>query len=151
MSNARVKKGVVVSDDEDEEVTSKAHKTITWLTLDSERSLAAMMDIDDGLLSQTVPKIANQPVDQVVRASHLSSHHPDDVMDDTGDEVDQTDLDTLISSLSEEEEEDIKPQAKRKYRKVVPVGCNGLKKCRVLKSRTTNDAKGYMHMFTIPK
>jgi DNA polymerase delta subunit 3 len=76
------------------------------------------------------------------------------VPDDTGDEVDQTDVDALISSLGEEEEdedEDVKPQAKkRKSRKVVPVGRNGLKKRRVLKSRTTTDAKGYMRMFTIP-
>ncbi|KAG2071181.1 hypothetical protein BDR04DRAFT_1098917 [Suillus decipiens] len=129
MSNARLKKGVVVSDDEDEEVPSKAHKKITRSTSDSERSLAAMMDIDD---------------DQVVRASRLSSRRPDDVVDDTGDEVDQTDLDALISSLGEEEE-DIKPPAKkRKSKKVVPVGRNGLKKRRVLKSRTTTDAKGYM-------
>ncbi|KAG2073371.1 hypothetical protein BDR04DRAFT_1094831, partial [Suillus decipiens] len=114
MSNARVKKGVV-------------H---TRPTSDSERSLTAMMDIDD---------------DQVVRVSRLSSRCPDEVVDDTGDEVDQIDLDALISSLGEEEE-DIKPQAKkRKSKKVVPVGRNGLKKCRVLKSRTTTDAKGYMH------
>ncbi|KAG1759461.1 DNA polymerase subunit Cdc27-domain-containing protein [Suillus occidentalis] len=118
MSNARVKKGVVVSDDEDEQVPSKVHKNITWSTSDSERSLAAMMDIDD---------------DQVVRASRLSSCRPDDVVDDTGDEVEQTDR------------EDVKPQAKkRKPKKVVPVGHNGLKKRRVLKSRTTTDAKGYM-------
>ncbi|KAG2341908.1 hypothetical protein BDR05DRAFT_964981 [Suillus weaverae] len=130
MSNARVKKGVVVSDDEDEQVLSKSHKKITRSTSDSERSLAAMMDIDD---------------DQVVKASRLSSRRPDDVVDDTGDEVDQTDVDALISSLGEEEEEHVKPQAKkRKSKKVVPVGRNGLKKRRVLKSRTTTDAKGYM-------
>ncbi|KIK43144.1 hypothetical protein CY34DRAFT_804148 [Suillus luteus UH-Slu-Lm8-n1] len=131
MSNARVKKGVVVSDDEDEEVPSKVHKKTTRSTSDSERSLAAMMDIDD---------------DQVVRASRLSSRRPDDVVDDTGDEVEQTDVDALISSLGEEEEEeDVKPQVKkRKPKKVVPVGHNGLKKRRVLKSRTTTDAKGYM-------
>ncbi|KAG1726365.1 uncharacterized protein EDB91DRAFT_60920 [Suillus paluster] len=106
------------------------HVKITRSTSDSERSLAAM-DIDD---------------DQVVRVSRLSSHRPDDVVDDTGDEVDQTDVDLLTSSAGEEEEEeDLKPQAKkRKSRKVVPVGRNGLKKHRVMKSRTTTDAKGYM-------
>ncbi|KAG1905137.1 DNA polymerase subunit Cdc27-domain-containing protein [Suillus fuscotomentosus] len=130
MNHARVKRGVVVSDDEDEEVPSKLHKNITRSTSDSERSLAAMMDIDD---------------DQVVRASRLSSHRPDVEVDDTGDEVDQTDVDALISSLGEEEEEDVKPQAKkRKSKKVIPVGGNGLKKRRILKSRTTTDAKGYM-------
>ncbi|KAG0700166.1 DNA polymerase subunit Cdc27-domain-containing protein [Suillus ampliporus] len=130
-SNARVKKGVIMSDDEDEEAPIKSRKKITRSTSDTEGSLAAMMDIDD---------------DQVVRASRLSSRHPDDVVDDSGDEVDQTDVDLLISSAGEEEEEeDPKPQAKkRKSRKVVPVGRNGLKKHRVMKSRTTVDAKGYM-------
>ncbi|KAG1718401.1 DNA polymerase subunit Cdc27-domain-containing protein [Suillus lakei] len=116
-SNTRVKKGVVMSDDEDEQVPSKSRKEITRSTSDSERSLAAMMDIDD---------------DQVVRASRLSSCRADDVVDDTGDEVDQTD-------------EDLKPQVKkRKTKKVAPIGRNGFKKRRVLKSRTTTDAKGYM-------
>jgi DNA polymerase delta subunit 3 len=86
----------------------------------------------------------------------LSSRRPDDVVDDTGDEVEQTDVDALVSSLGEEEEEeeeeDVKPQAKkRKPKKVVPVGHNGLKKRRVLKSRTTTDAKGYMRTFTATK
>ena len=35
---------------------------------------------------------------------------------------------------------------KRREKKVVPVGRNGLKKKRVVKSRMTNDAKGYMGM-----
>lgn len=82
----------------------------------------------------------------------MSSHRPDVEVDDTGDEVNQTDVDALISSLGEEEEEDVKPQAKkRKSKKVIPVGRNGLKKRRILKSRTTTDAKGYMRMLTIPK
>ncbi|KAG2062422.1 hypothetical protein BDR04DRAFT_1123949 [Suillus decipiens] len=103
MSNVRVKRGVVVLDNEDEEVPRKAHKKITHP------------------LSQTIPNTANQPVDQVVRVSCLSSHCLNDVVDDTGDKVDQTDLDALISSLGEEEE-DIKLQAKkRKFKKVVPV------------------------------
>jgi hypothetical protein len=54
-SNARVKRGVVMSDDEDEEAPSKSHKKITRPTSDSERSLAAMMDIDDGSLLQAIP------------------------------------------------------------------------------------------------
>lgn len=57
MSNARLKKGIVMSDDEDEEVPNKSHKKITRSTSDSERSLAAMMDIDDGPLSQTIPNV----------------------------------------------------------------------------------------------
>jgi DNA polymerase delta subunit 3 len=35
---------------------------------------------------------------------------------------------------------------KRREKKVIPVGRNGLKKKRVVKSRMTTDAKGYMGM-----
>jgi DNA polymerase delta subunit 3 len=37
-----------------------------------------------------------------------------------------------------------KPKAKRKPKKNIPVGKNGLKKKRVMKSRTTQDAKGFI-------
>lgn len=40
-----------------------------------------------------------------------------------------------------------KPKRKRKEKKVVPVGRNGLKKKRVVKTRTTMDEKGYMGMY----
>ena len=48
--------------------------------------------------------------------------------------------------MDEEMEEDVpKPKPrKRKEKKVIPVGRNGLKKKRVMKSRMTMDAKGYM-------
>lgn len=47
----------------------------------------------------------------------------------------------------EMEEEEVKPVPKKKRtKKVVPVGSNGLKKRRVVKSRMTTDAKGYMGM-----
>ncbi|KAJ8581659.1 hypothetical protein M405DRAFT_868473 [Rhizopogon salebrosus TDB-379] len=124
-----------MSDDEDEEVPRKPRRK---KASDSERSLEAMMDIDD---------------DQVIKMSRLSSHRPDDDVDDTADEIDLTDADVPISSAAEEEgdeeeeeeEEDFKPQAKKKKpKKVAPIGRNGLKKRRVMKSRTTTDTKGYM-------
>jgi DNA polymerase delta subunit 3 len=46
-------------------------------------------------------------------------------------------------------DDDIAPKPKpkkRREKKVVPVGRNGLKKKRVVKSRMTTDAKGYMGM-----
>lgn len=46
-------------------------------------------------------------------------------------------------------DEDIAPKPKpkkRREKKVIPVGRNGLKKKRVVKSRMTTDAKGYMGM-----
>ena len=49
-------------------------------------------------------------------------------------------------------DEDIAPKPKpkkRREKKVIPVGRNGLKKKRVVKSRMTTDAKGYMGMVTL--
>ena len=53
------------------------------------------------------------------------------------------------TSEGECEESDDAPivPKKRKTRKIIPVGRNGLKKRRVVKSRTTTDVKGYMRMF----
>ena len=51
------------------------------------------------------------------------------------------------NGMEEDEDEDPAPKAKarkRKPKKVVPVGRNGLKKKRVVKSRMTTDEKGYM-------
>jgi len=82
----------------------------------------------------------------------LSSRRPDDSTDDTADEIGFTD-DIPISSAGEgEEEDDHKPQVKKrkpKPKKVIPVGSNGLKKRRVMKIRATTDAKGYIRMFII--
>ena len=50
----------------------------------------------------------------------------------------------------EVEEEKPKPKPrKKKEKKVIPVGRNGLKKKRVMKSRMTVDAKGYMGTFAV--
>ena len=40
--------------------------------------------------------------------------------------------------------EPAKPKRRRKEKKIVPVGKNGLKKRRVVKSRMKTDEKGYM-------
>ena len=51
-----------------------------------------------------------------------------------------------------EMEDDEVPKAKprqRKPRKTVPVGRNGLKKKRIIRSRTTADDKGYMGIVVI--
>lgn len=118
-----------------------------------------MVDIDDGpLIIECIHRCANLSADQVIKMSRLSSHRPDDLVDDTSDEIDLTDADIPISSAAEEdeekeeeeEEEDYKPQVKRKRpKKVIPIGRNGLKKRRVMRSRTATDAKGYMRTFTI--
>ena len=42
-----------------------------------------------------------------------------------------------------------KPKRKKQVKKVIPVGKNGLKKKRVVKSRMTTDEKGYMGQYPV--
>jgi len=53
------------------------------------------------------------------------------------------------SMYVDDEPAEVKPKRSRKKteKKVVPVGKNGLKKKRVVKSKMSLDAKGYMGMF----
>jgi len=55
-------------------------------------------------------------------------------------------LSSDADDMDVDDEPIVKPK-KRKPRKVVPVGRNGLKKKRVVKTRTTTDPKGYIRMF----
>lgn len=48
--------------------------------------------------------------------------------------------------MSDTDSEPVKPKRKRKEKKVWPVGKNGIKKRRVMKSKMTTDEKGYMGM-----
>lgn len=67
--------------------------------------------------------------------------------EESGEEGDELEKEAAAPPVTTEDDESdhvpIVPK-KRKPRKVVPVGRNGLKKRRVVKSRTTTDAKGYM-------
>lgn len=84
--------------------------------------------------------------DQVIRVSRDNAD-PQKEEEETEDE-----------SITIQQDEDVtmsdnipKPKArKRKEKKVVPIGRNGLKKKRVVKSRTAVDAKGYMRQCTEP-
>lgn len=49
-----------------------------------------------------------------------------------------------VDMVDESEEEREKPKRKRKEKKVVPRGKNGLRKKRIVKTRTEVDDKGYM-------
>jgi len=68
--------------------------------------------------------------------------------EESGEEGNEPEKEAAPPATTEDEESDHVPivPKKRKPRKVVPVGRNGLKKRRVIKSRTTTDAKGYMRM-----
>lgn len=139
-ASAKVKNGVVLSSDDDQEEDAPVFgrrrlKVKNGAMSDSEMSLKAMMDIDD---------------DQVVRGSRISKVPPQpDVEEDTEIEIEEAREATVppVSSDADNMDTDDEPIVKPKKRvpkKVVPVGRNGLKKKRVIKSRTTTDAKGYM-------
>ncbi|KAI6033403.1 DNA polymerase subunit Cdc27 [Pisolithus marmoratus] len=138
-SSAKVKNGVVLSDDDQEEDVRafgrRCARIKNGALSDTEMSLKAMMDIDD---------------DQVVRVSRTSKVPPKpDVEEDTDVEIEEAREPTVppLSSDADDMDTDDEPIVKPKKRapkKVVPVGRNGLKKKRVIKTRTTTDAKGYM-------
>ncbi|KIK78148.1 hypothetical protein PAXRUDRAFT_834711 [Paxillus rubicundulus Ve08.2h10] len=134
-SSSIAKKEIVDSgDDEETDVRipgRRRQKGKNNVTSDLEMSLWAMMDIDDK---------------QFVRGFRVSK-----VYSETEDEDEsQVEVEKEVtappgtSDGEDLEDEPIVPQKKRKQRKAVPVGSNGLKKRRVVKSRTTTDAKGYM-------
>ncbi|KAI0092638.1 DNA polymerase subunit Cdc27-domain-containing protein [Irpex rosettiformis] len=92
----------------------------------SERSLKAMMDIDD----DRIEKVARN-----TKATEDSSESVDEHPDE----------DVVMADDSDVPYE--KPRRQRKPKKVTPIGRNGLKKKRVALSRTVTDAKGYMGWF----
>ncbi|KDQ53171.1 hypothetical protein JAAARDRAFT_162049 [Jaapia argillacea MUCL 33604] len=127
VSKVRVKKGVLVSDDEEEATppppkTKAKGKTVAFPDIESdvEKSLQAMMDIDD------------DQVEKVSRSTTKVEAIPEPNEDGDVD-------------MEEEPVPAPKPKPrKRKEKKEIPVGRNGLKKKRVVKSRTACDDKGYM-------
>ncbi|PBK72434.1 hypothetical protein ARMSODRAFT_954132 [Armillaria solidipes] len=129
-SEVKVKKGVVVSEDEEDDddmpriatrkPSRKVYRAARQVDSDAEKDLLAMMEVDD---------------DQVIHASRdvqavkKEEEEPSKQCDDDVDMADETAP---------------APKKKRKEKKVIPVGRNGLKKKRVVKSRESIDAKGYM-------
>jgi DNA polymerase delta subunit 3 len=78
-------------------------------------------------------------LDQVNRVSRPKPAEMDEVEGSDHEDVD----------MAETSEPIPKPQRKKKVKKVIPVGKNGLKKRRVVKSRMTIDNKGYTGWFLI--
>lgn len=158
-STYKIKGNAILSDEDEDEVPvpkpTRKSKTKLFMNLDlddvpsnSKRSLRAMMDIDDGMCLAHPPRewliCPQDQVDKVTRGRPVDKGPP------TSDE-EITDDDVLIEDIIEdvvmdEESDDLieKPKRKRKPKKAVPVGKNGLKKKRVVNSRMTTDAKGYM-------
>ncbi|GLB41826.1 putative DNA polymerase subunit Cdc27 [Lyophyllum shimeji] len=132
--NVRVQNRTVLSDDEDNapQPARKPRKSRADKALESETEDArALMDVDD---------------DQVVRVTRETpaparreekEEEEEEGGEDNANVVDE-DVDMLDDSAPRP-----KPK-KRKEKKVVPRGRNGLKKKRVVKSRSKIDEKGYM-------
>ncbi|KAJ7860421.1 DNA polymerase subunit Cdc27 [Mycena olivaceomarginata] len=126
-SSVRVRKGVVLSDDEDDapQPTRKG-KGKAVAESEAEKDLRAMMDIDDDAAT-------------VTRASRAAEPEPDPKSEDE-DEGEGEPMEAI-------ESDNAKPApVKRKPKKVVPVGKNGLKKKRVVKSKSHIDDEGFMVM-----
>jgi len=83
--------------------------------------------------------------DEVERVQRPSKPTKKVVEHDDEEEEDATSPEDDVD-VKEEEEEDVEPlpKKKRKAKKAVPVGSNGLKKKRVMKSRMHIDEKGFM-------
>ncbi|KAL7282455.1 hypothetical protein ACG7TL_003926 [Trametes sanguinea] len=149
-SDIKLRKNRIVSDSEDEESSTAPRKATgkgkarpsvpaaaDVLESDAEKSLRAMMDIDDSLVEKA-------------SASRVQRKRPAPIDDEDVEMVHERQPEPEPEPEQEPdpeagEEEVIKPKPKKKKeKKVIPVGRNGLKKKRVVKSRMTMDSKGYM-------
>jgi DNA polymerase delta subunit 3 len=77
-------------------------------------------------------------IDEVIRVARKEPVFMKEEQEESSEDAEAVQVDTSIAPKP-------KPK-KRPEKKVVPVGRNGLKKKRVVKSRMTTDAKGYMGM-----
>ncbi|RPD67099.1 hypothetical protein L226DRAFT_498989 [Lentinus tigrinus ALCF2SS1-7] len=143
-SDIKLKKNRIVSDDEEEEEArpapskskgrSRASVIKDTLESEAEASLRAMMDMDD---SQVEKASTSRP------APRLAPQGPPDSDVEMVSEPEFVEPEPQLDEDMEEDMPKPKPR-KRKEKKVIPVGRNGLKKKRVMKTRMTVDAKGYM-------
>ncbi|KAH7884245.1 DNA polymerase subunit Cdc27 [Phlebopus sp. FC_14] len=132
-STSSVKKGTILSDDDDDDDVRAPGRRRRMgkinIHSDSEMSLRAMMDIDD---------------EEVVQASRRRDIRAESEEGSEAAELHQDAAHPLTSDAEDVDDVPVKQPKKRKPRKVVPVGRNGLKKKRVVKSKMTTDAKGYI-------
>ena len=114
------------------------------------------MDVDDEEVEGAYSVIGLLHVHMLTRFTVVRrSNKPSKVVDSDVDEdasmkdVEEEDEETSpVRDEDEDEDEDDKPAPKkrkpRKTKASIPVGKNGLKKKRVIKSRETTDKKGYV-------
>ncbi|TFK39870.1 DNA polymerase subunit Cdc27 [Crucibulum laeve] len=133
--NLRAARGVILSDDESDVPRRSRRKSRAESVVNSEaeREALALMDIDD---------------DQVIRASSGTSARVDKQEEVDEDEAEEKPEVQIPEDEDTEMIDDAAPKAKskpkkKKEKKVIPLGRNGLKKKRIVKSRSRLDAKGY--------
>ncbi|KXN92412.1 hypothetical protein AN958_07030 [Leucoagaricus sp. SymC.cos] len=150
-SRLRLHKNAVLSDDEDDDeqprkkIVKKPRRKTTYVSDDEDghdpeaskeaaRALKSMMEIND----DQVEKVSRRAKVEPTRKEEEEETEPEreaPFINNEDEDVDMSD-DTNIKP---------KPKPRRKKeKKVVPVGRNGLKKRRVMKSRMRVDEKGYM-------
>ncbi|KAG6891184.1 hypothetical protein C0995_008436 [Termitomyces sp. Mi166 len=132
--NVRVKGRALISDDEDEvtKPVRKPRKGRAAVAVDSDNEeVLAMMNIDDDQVTRVLRD--NRTESEVDREENDDHEEEEDKSAAVDEDVDMDDV-TVPKA---------KPR-KRVPKKVIPVGKNGLKKRRVVKSRSRVDEKGYM-------
>ncbi|KAF8656157.1 hypothetical protein AX16_002726 [Volvariella volvacea WC 439] len=146
----RVQRNVVMSSDEDEGPAPKAAQSrkSRAAARDEElaqRELKSMMELDDDKVIKESRRTASNNMKWILSdESEAESEH----LSAGKEEEDEFQPMGLASDRDVEMEDatESKPKPKRvaKPKKVIPVGRNGLKKKRVMKSRTNIDDKGYI-------
>lgn len=153
----RRKGTVILSDDESDEVAVKAtshrksrasFKSESSVAMDSEaeHEVRALMDLDDGKLLQLLifcipPYVL---IDQVERVSHAPSTAVSELEDQSETDsawvkIEQDDEDVNMTDHSAAQ---IRPK-KRKAKTTIPVGKNGLKKRKIVRTTARTDDNGY--------
>lgn len=123
----RVKKNVVISDEEETPAPeSRFRRAVCYTSPDKHCDARALMDVDDDQVTRVI---------RVDNVASLKEEEEESAPEDTEAVSKQEEMDGVSVSVA-------KPR-KRRPKKVVPIGKNGLKKRRVIKSRKTTDAKGY--------
>jgi DNA polymerase delta subunit 3 len=114
---------------------------------EAEREARALMDLDDGKLVRFTALLYIKPfvVDQVERVSHAPSTAVSEFEDQSETdsapvkiEHDDGDVDMTDHSVAP-----IRPK-KRKAKTTIPVGSNGLKKRKIVRTRSRKDDNGYV-------
>ena len=83
--------------------------------------------------------------DQVEKVIHETSTNASTANDDDDDEKEQMDDVDMADGTAEPK----KARRKKREKKMIPVGRNGLKKKKVMKTKKTMDDNGYMRKYLI--